>query len=345
MKRFFWMAVLLGMCISFGGCGAETPERVQSVDTAMGTVIQQSIYKVGKDADNAGEIMELIRSLEEDLLSRRLETSEVYAVNQSAGSPEGQIISEELARMLEQCLEMTDHSDGAFDVTLGPVIRLWDIDGWAAGLEEGEFQIPSEEELTRALALCGSRKMRLERGESAARLYLEEGMELDLGAVGKGLALTEVLAYLKEHSAISGAVISVGGSVLTYGEKPDGAGWRVGVADPREPASNLGVIVLEGQWCVSTSGDYERYVEAGGIRYHHILDPATGYPADSGLCSVTVVTKDGLLSDALSTACFVLGREKGMELARLYGAEAMFISSDGSISMTPGMEAIFQPAQ
>ena len=345
MKRFFWMAALLGMCAAFSGCGAETPERVQSVDTAMGTVIQQSIYKVGEDTDHAGEIMELIRSLEEDMLSRRLETSEVYAVNRSAGSPEGQNISEELARMLEQCLEVTEQSDGAFDVTLGPVIRLWDIDGWAAGIQEGEFQAPSDEEIAWALTLCGSRKMRLDRDESGARLYLEKGMELDLGAVGKGLALTGVLAYLKEHDTISGAVISVGGSVLTYGEKPDGASWRVGVADPRKPDTNVGVIVLEGQWCVSTSGDYERYVEAGGIRYHHILDPADGYPADSGLCSVTVVTKDGLLSDALSTACFVLGREKGMELARLYGAEALFISNDGSITMTPGMEGMFQSVQ
>lgn len=345
MKRFFWMAVMFGLCAVLCGCTAVTPQRVQSVDTAMGTVIQQNIFKVGEDTDFTGEIMDLIRSLEEDLLSRRLATSEVYAVNRSAGSPEGQNISEELAEMLEQCLEMTERSGGAFDVTLGPVIRLWDIDGWAAGLEEGEFQVPSEEELTRALALCGSRKMRLEQGESGARLYLEEGMELDLGAVGKGLALTEVLAYLKEHNAISGAVISVGGSVLTYGEKPDGTGWRVGVADPRDPVENLGVIVLEGQWCVSTSGDYERYVEAGGIRYHHILDPVTGYPADSGLCSVTVVTKDGLLSDALSTACFVLGREEGMDLVRLYDAEALFVTGDGSVSMTPGMEGMFQPAR
>lgn len=345
MKRFFYMAVMFGLCAVLCGCKAVTPQRVQSVDTAMGTVIQQNIFQVSGDTDHAGEIMDLIRSLEEDLLSRRLATSEVYAVNRSAGSPEGQNISEELAGMLEQCLEITERSEGAFDVTLGPVIRLWDIDGWAAGLEEGEFQIPSEDELARALALCGSRKVRLEQGENGSKLYLEEGMELDLGAVGKGLALTEILAYLKEHNMISGAVISVGGSVLTYGDKPDGTGWRVGVADPRAPATNLGVIVLEGQWCVSTSGDYERYVEAGGIRYHHILDPADGYPADSGLCSVTVVTKDGLLSDALSTACFVLGREKGMELAELYGAEALFVTDDGSISMTPGMEGMFQAAQ
>lgn len=345
MKRFFQMAALFGLCAVFCGCGTERPERIQSVDTAMGTVIQQSVYMVGQDTDSTGEILGLIRGLEEGLLSRRLETSEIYAVNQSAGSSEGMNVSEELSQMLRKCLEVTERSEGAFDVTLGPVIKLWDIDGWAAGLQEGEFQTPSAEELALALSRCGSQKMKLEQGSNGTKLYLEEGAEIDLGAVGKGLALTEILAYLEDHQAISGAVISVGGSVLTYGEKPDGTNWRVGVADPEEPSASLGVIVLAGQWCVSTSGDYERYVEAGGVRYHHIIDPATGYPADSGLRSVTVVTKDGQLSDALSTACFVLGWEKGMALAQFYGAEALFVTDEGSIVMTPGMEDLFQLAQ
>lgn len=339
------MAVLFAACAVCCGCAAEGPKRVQSVDTAMGTVIQQSIYKVGEDADETGEIMDIIRGLEEKLLSRRLETSEIYAINRSAGNPEGMNVSEELAQTLRQCLEVTERSDGAFDVTLGPVIKLWDIDGWAAGLQDGEFQAPSAGELALALSSCGSQKMRLEQGANGTKLYLEEGMEIDLGAVGKGLALTEILAYLEDHQDISGAVISVGGSVLTYGEKPDGTSWRVGVADPGEPSTNLGVIVLEGQWCVSTSGDYERYVEAGGVRYHHILDPVTGCPADSGLRSVTVVSKDGQLSDALSTACFVLGQEKGMALAKFYDAEALFVTDGGSIVMTPGMETLFQLAR
>ena len=165
---------------------------------------------------------------------------------------------------------------------------------------------------------------------------------LDLGAVGKGLALDYILEILKENSDVLGGTVSVGGSVLTYGTKPDNTVWRVGVANPENPSENIGVLYLEGQWCVSTSGDYERYMEIGGVRYHHIIDPATGMPADSGLTSVTIVTKDGLLSDALSTACFVLGREKGLELAVQYGAEALFVESDGEISMTPGMEEIFQ---
>lgn len=344
MKRFFRMAALFGLCFALCGCGVEETRRVQRVDTAMGTVIQLNIY-TSEESDSAGEILELIRRLEEDKLSWRLETSEIYRVNQWAGSAQGLEISEELAKVLQKCLEVGERSEGALDVSLGAVIRLWDIDGWAGGQREGEFQIPSPEELDRALAQCGMDKIRLEQTKDGMRLYIEQGTRLDLGAVGKGLALTEILAYLEDHEAISGATISVGGSVLTYGKKPDGSSWRIGIADPGEPSANLGVISLEGQWCVSTSGDYERYVEVGGVRYHHILDPETGAPASSGLCSVTVVTRDGLLSDALSTACFVLGQERGMALARFYEAEALFVTDEGEIAMTPGMAEMFRSSR
>ncbi|MGN1144872.1 MAG: FAD:protein FMN transferase, partial [Acetatifactor sp.] len=138
-----------------------------------------------------------------------------------------------------------------------------------------------------------------------------------------------------------GAVISVGGSVLTYGEKPDGDSWRVGILNPFDTSENLGYLSLTGQWCISTSGDYERFVEVDGIRYHHIIDPATGYPAQSGVSSVTVLTKDGLLSDALSTACFVLGVEKGSRLAEEFDAEVLFVDKSGEMHMSKGMEEYF----
>ena len=130
--------------------------------------------------------------------------------------------------------------------------------------------------------------------------------------------------------------------MLTFGEKPDGSDWKVGIANPADPSERIGVLTLEGQWCISTSGDYERYVEADGVRYHHIIDPATGYPADSGVSGVTVLTKDGFLSDALSTACFILGPEKGMALASQYGAEVLFVNRDSSILMSDGMKKYFQ---
>lgn len=146
---------------------------------------------------------------------------------------------------------------------------------------------------------------------------------------------------LEGQNAVTGAVISLGGSILTYGSKPDGSTWKVGIIDPFDKSSNIGILSLEGQWCVSTSGDYERYVEVDGVRYHHILDPKTGTPAVSDVRGVTVLLKDGLLSDGLSTACFILGPEKGMALAAEYGAEALFILSDGEVVLSEGMEQYY----
>lgn len=388
MKKFFHVAALSVVFISCCSCGRdgaawqggfgmrETGDNVQSgtdgqgaggiwqdgtgrrdgggvwhdTDTAMGTVIQQSIYAGGRDAaaEVSGEIMAYLDALEQERLSWRLDTSEVYRLNASAGSGEEVVLSEEMAALLQDCMELYRQSEGAFDVTLGPVVRLWNIDQWAAGEQTGDFRIPSAQALTQALEVCGSGRLIFVEGDSSelgqarrTSVIMPEGMQLDLGAVGKGYALAGIQNLLEQEPEITGAVISVGGSVLTYGSKPDGSSWRVGIADPFDSSAYIGILSLEGQWCVSTSGDYERYVEVDGVRYHHILDPAFGYPADAGVRSVTILSRDGMLSDGLSTACFILGVEKGRELAGRYGAEALFVLEDGSIVMSEGMEAAF----
>ncbi len=342
MKRFFavWaVAVLMLFCC---GCAAGGPQsfKVQNVDTVMGTVLQQTLYISDRETPADQEIALLLRKLEEERLSRRLETSEVSRLNQAAGEDSGSAVSDFLEEVLKGCLEIWQKSGGAFDITLGAVVSLWDIDGWASGENQGVFAPPRDEQLRKALESCGCGRMKIEGG----RLYLPEGMELDLGAVGKGIALDQLLVYLREKNEITGAVISLGGSILTYGQKPDGESWSVGIADPEDTASIIGTLTLEGEWFVSTSGDYERYAEADGIRYHHIIDPATGYPADSGVRGVTILAKEGFLSDALSTACFILGEEKGMELAAGCGVEVLFVGKDGGITMSEGMKAYFTAA-
>lgn len=349
-KKHRYTAALLGAaaalsCVAAGVCGGcgirEDSSGVSvlvSVDTAMGTVVRQTVYtEEEEDRDVTQEILRRIRELEHELLSWRLDTSEVYSVNFSAGNEEGIPLSDSLEEILEQCLTVSRRSQGAFDPSLGAVTRLWKIDEWA-GLESAEgYELPTEEEIQEALQSAGYEKLVLKEG----RLYLPEGMQLDLGAVGKGVALTRVREYLEGEPQVKAAVISVGGSILTYGDKADGSAWSVAVVDPLDPSESLGYLALNGQWCVSTSGDYERYVEVDGRRYHHIIDPETGCPADSGLSGVTVLCGDGLLSDALSTACFVLGKERGADLVEAFGAEALFVDHDGEISMTDGMKAYF----
>lgn len=339
MKRFF-TAALLAFLLSLSGCAAAgSPEirRIQNIDTAMGTVVAQTLYTAGAASEAAQEITGLVRRMEKEELSRRLEGSQIWEVNAAAGRPEGIALSAAMEEILAACREMWQKSGGSFDVTLAPVVSLWDIDGWAAGEREGMFAAPEPEQVSEALRNCGSGRLRIDGG----RLYLPEGMELDLGAVGKGIALDRILDRLREKDEITGATISLGGAVLTYGGKPDGKPWNVGVTNPADPSSYAGILSLEGEWFVSTSGDYERYAEAGGVRYHHIIDPSTGYPADSGVAGVTILAKDGFLSDALSTACFVLGAEEGMALAQSCGAEALFIAKDGSVAMSDGMRERF----
>lgn len=356
MNNFFtkFTAILSGglLGLFLCGCGAGRPVFCQYVDTAMGTVVQQSLYAPDdkETADSFSDmVMSILNQMEEKELSWRLETSEIYAVNKSAGSEDGYLLSEEMTRVIIRCLDVSRKAEGAFDITIGSVVCLWNIDGYVSGEQTGKFQPPDGEILKRILQKSSYENLKLagetfgEDGEILqARIFLPTGMQLDLGAAAKGLALERILEELTD-SGLDGAVISVGGSVLTYGEKPDHTDWKVGIVDPVDTAKYIGTLSLRGQWCVSTSGDYERYVEVDGRRFHHIIDPATGMPADNGVHSVTILTKDGMLSDALSTACFVLGVEEGMRLAQQYGADALFVTADGEIVMTEGMEIFFSP--
>lgn len=362
--KFFFRTMLLGLTVlCCSGCGGEEngrPEPGTSVgqwnsskdmwqytDIAMGTVIDETLYaKDRESAQETGDSMKaLLAELEQEQLSWRLETSEVYRINAAAGKEEGSPLSDEMAALLQECLELSERSEGAFDISIGALTRIWNIDKWAAGGGTEGFRPPSQEEMEEALKKCGSQRIRLEgkSGENiSTRLYLPEGMQLDLGAVGKGVALSQLRQLLETRPEVTGAVISLGGSILTWGSKPDGSSWKVGIVNPADTSSQVGILSLEGQWCVSTSGDYERYVEVDGVRYHHILDPATGAPAESDVRGVTILSKEGMMGDGLSTACFLLGPQKGMELAAAYGTEVLFVMEDGEIIMSEGMEKYFE---
>ena len=332
---------LMFSCLA-AGCGGQASV-YRSADIAMGTVVNQTVYTAGED--ETGHILTLIKDLEKEELSWREADSEVGMINGiqweddgglESGAPRSVEISRELYEELERLWRISEDSGGAFDFTLGRLTRLWNIDAQASG--EAPVRIPDEEEIAEALEKCGFEKVSLEEG----RLVLEEEVLLDLGAAGKGIACDRIGAYLRE-TEVSGAVVSVGGSVVTYGKKPDGSPWQIGITDPRTGEDLLGTLSLTGEWYISTSGGYERCVESEGIWYHHILDPKNGYPARSGLTSVTVVCGSGLVSDALSTACFVLGREEGEKLAARYGAETVFVDDEGNLYLSHGLEDIFTP--
>lgn len=341
-KKGLMAAIAGGLIILLSGCGAAPPQKQTLVDTAMGTIVSQTLYiQQGEETlDETAAVMQLLAELEQQELSWRIADSEVARINARAQ----EAISPSLYGILSQIWQVSEDSGGALDVTLGRLSRLWNLDELSVLAENGgstateQINIPAKELIQTALADCGWEKVQLSEGTIA----LPVGMQLDLGAVGKGIACDRIREYLYSQPRITGAVVAVGGSVVTYGQKPDGSSWQVAIMHPREEGAYLGILSLTGENYISTSGDYERYVMADGVRYHHILDPATGHPARSGLCSVTVVCDSGLLADALSTACFVLGPERGLALAEAYGAEALLVEEDGTLHMTEGMKKIFK---
>lgn len=278
---------------------------------AMGTVVTAKLY--GGSEDDAAAVLASVTALENEI-SRNIDASAVSVLNRT-----GRAESEVLADAVTACRAVSAASDGAFDITVGALTKLWDFDGGGV--------LPDAGDIESALPYIDYNRLTVDGDTITA----DAGTQIDLGAVGKGAACDAVRDVLAARG-VSGAVVSVGGSVLAFGRRnAAGDKWRIAVRHPRDADSYLGVITLA-EGCVSTSGDYEKYFEKDGVRYHHLLDPATGYPAKSDLVSVTVVCKSGLLSDALSTACFVLGEARGRALALAFGAGAVFVRTDGTVT-------------
>ena len=333
-KRNCIMIMCMAFLLLLGGCSFKKQEQVSRTYVSMGTVVSVTLY--AEDEAKGERVQSLIAQrlseLENQYLSYRVENSEIWQINHSNGK-ECQV-SDFLYEYLQRIWEISGSSHGALDVTIGEVTRLWNIDTYAEAPQG--FVVPKAEELAEAMEKVGYDRIAMNPS-----LTMPMGMTLDLGAVGKGIAC-DVIKEILEEEEIPAAIISVGGSNLIRGQKQNGTDWLIGVAHPREDGVYLGYLELKGECFVATSGDYERYVMADGERYHHIMNPATGYPAKSGLCSVTIVSDSGLICDALSTACFVLGKEEGMKLAKEYGAEALFVEENGSISMTEGMKNLWK---
>lgn len=282
---------------------------------AMGTVVTMKIYD-DKKTNLIDSANNLINTLEKTI-SRRIEGSPVYNLNQNA-----QCGNDIVSDTIKRCSDVSKLSDGLFDLSIGSVSALWDFGG------ENE-RLPKDKEIKAALQTVDYSKVSV----SGKNVTCQKGQQLDLGAVGKGLACDFVKQYLIE-TGVKGAVVSVGGSICAFGTRNKaGDPWRIAIKHPRENEKLLGVINLK-EGFVSTSGDYEKYFEKDGIRYHHILNAKTGYPSESGLQSVTVVCSNGMISDALSTACFLLGIENSRELLEKYDASAVFVDGSGKITVT-----------
>jgi thiamine biosynthesis lipoprotein len=253
------------------------------------------------------------------------DVSDVYRINQNPG--QAVPVSPDTIFLIQSALEVSRQSGGAFDIAIGPLMDLWDF--------KGAKHIPSQAELDALLPLADDQLIQVDA--EAGAVTVRPGMVLDMGGLAKGYA-TDCAADALRDMGIRHAIINAGGNVYALGRKPDGSPWRVGIRHPREDGALLGVVEAADQAVVS-SGDYERYFEADGVRYHHILDPQTGRPASNAI-SVTIVNSKSLTADLLSTAVFVLGRESLDDLIpRFAGTEALVVDEDGMAS-TGGMNAL-----
>lgn len=298
MKKHAFIVILI-FSLLLSGCGAANTAHSNVVFT-MDTVMNLTAYgKNGKAALAAAE-RELHRL--DALLARGVEGSAVYAYNHTGDTEDG-----ELRALLARAEEISEATEGTFDAYLGGILDLW---GFGSGA--GEYRVPAEEELS-----------------AAPRL-------LDLGGFAKGYAGERMFALMKE-SGVTSAVLDLGGDVALWGGKPDGP-WRVAIKDPAPGMDYLGVLETEGDRFVMTSGVYERYFEENGVRYHHVIDPRTRRPADSGLVSVTVICKNGVWADALATACCVMGAEQALalreKLADTMAFELILVDLDGRVRYT-----------
>ncbi len=307
---------------------SSSTEPVSQEIFAMDTYMTVTAY-----GDNAQKgVTDAVAEIErlDNLLSIGKEDSEISKLNKSGSAA----LSDDTAVMIAKALELYKSTGGAFDITVLPLMELW-------GFTTQDYYVPTEDEIQSTLQRVGADKLTWD--EKTKTLTLGDNQEIDLGGIAKGFTSSRIMEIFKKDGVTCG-MVSLGGNVHLLGTKQDGSEWRVGIQDPDNTDDMLGV--LEADDCaVITSGAYERNFEKDGVTYHHIIDPATGKPSDSGLTSVTIVSKDGTLADGLSTSLFVMGKDKAIAYWKQHADEfdTILVDKDRNVYITEGIADGFTP--
>jgi thiamine biosynthesis lipoprotein len=323
-------SVVLGLVALLVGCTSVSiqsePVVVKRAQMQMGTLVSITVVArneaVAQAAATAG--FAEIRSLEE-LLSTWIATSELSRVNASAGIKPIHVSTETLT-IVQRAMQASEMTDGGFNIVIGPAVEAWSV--------TDRQRIPTESELDALRPLMDLQAVHVDVREQT--IYLgKAGMRIDVGGIGKGYAADQAVEALRRAGAIAG-VVALSGDIKTFGRLPGGKMFPIGIQHPRKDGSVLAWIDLQDE-AISTAGDYERFFERDGVRYHHILDPRTLQPARS--CqSVTVVAREGIWADGLDTGIFVMGVELGMQLVEaLPDVEAIIVDADGHVHVSSGL--------
>ena len=324
---FFSISLLI---ISYTGCGNKT-EPVSKDSYYMDTVCTITIYDMENMSDeNALGVIDEAFSLcadYEDMISVTRENSDIYKINHAGGKPVE--CDPHTIAVVKMGIEAGERSGGAFDITIGKVTDLWDFQG-------ENPSVPDKEKIEESLKDVNFRQIKI--NGNTITMEDPEG-EINLGGIGKGYIADRAADLLKEKGVTS-AIVNFGGNIVVVGDKM-GEPFKIGVELPYSDRSEIAGYVEASDATLVTSGIYERYFEEDGVKYHHILDVETGYPADTDVVSVTIIAPFGYsgVSDGLSTTCLLLGSEKGMELIENFeGVEAVFQTKDGKLLKTKGVD-------
>ena len=335
MKKYLKLIILLTLILLLPGCTNDKvpKESLSKTEFMMDTVMTIRIYDKSDERilDKAFKRLEEI----ENKMSATIESSEVNKINNNAGIKPVQV-SPDTYFVLKEAKEHAEISMGAYEPTIGPLVKLWNIQSKDINRE----WIPDSEDIEKIKLLVDYNNLELLDDNM---VYLKEkDMRLDLGGIVKGYATDEVRRVLNENG-VNIAIIDLGGNIYAHGIKAENTPWKIGVQNPWEHTGDpLGVIEIEDQSIV-TSGDYERFFQLKGEKYHHIIDVKTGYPSNNEITGVTIVADRSIDGDALSTTMFVLGVDKGMELAKsIEGIDVIFITKDRLIYLSPGIKDKFK---
>ena len=333
MKIKYVTILLLCICLPlvFVGCDSKSEEPVSRETYLMGTIINIKAY--GKNADKAVQASVDKISDIENKMSLNISTSEINKINKNAGIAPVKV-SKNTFDVVKASLIYSEKTKGSFDITVEPLVSLW-------GIGTDKARIPSKDEISNALSLINYKDVVINEKESTIMLK-RKGQAIDLGAIAKGYTADELKKVLLNYN-VSSAFLNLGGNVYVLGNKPDKTPWKIGVQNPLEPRGDYLGIVSVYDKSVVTSGNYERFFERNGKRYHHIFDTKTGYPAEKGLISVSIISDKSIDGDALSTSVYTLGLDEGKKLIEsLKDVEAVFVTNDKKVYTTSGLKDTFK---
>jgi FAD:protein FMN transferase len=338
-------AVVVFSCLMYVSCSSAGEARTQF---ALGTVCTINAYADGTDA-LYNELFERISQIENEF-SVNIPASVVSQINDAAGDHPVSV-DKDMLYVTQTALKYAALTNGAFDPTVGPLVKLW-------GINTDHARVPEQKEIDMILPLINWRDVVVTKngtGTGGTVFLVRKGMSLDFGGIAKGFTADELVSILQKHK-IKRAVIDLGGNIYVYGKKKDGGLWKVGVKNPADVSGDPALIIGLSNSTVVTSGVYERFIIQNGIRYHHILNTKTGYPAQTGLASSTIISESSIAADALSTSVFLLGTDKGMQLLTNIQSDktlgtvpglntevsAVFIADDGSITASKALEPVMK---